>query len=64
MDSKLTWRQHNQEAKTSQIIHQTVKLVNRHKNKSISRKQNFDLQDHNHTYLGVWPGIMWMLQQI
>jgi hypothetical protein len=55
---------HNQEAKTSRLNHQTVKLINRQKIKSISRKQNFDLQDHNHTYLGVWPGIMGTLQQI
>jgi hypothetical protein len=55
---------HNQEAKASILNNQTVKFVNGQKIKTISRKQNFDLQDHNHTYLGVWPGIMGMLQEI
>jgi hypothetical protein len=51
---------HNQEAKTSRLNHQTIKLVNRQKIKTISRKQNTDLQDHNHTYVDVRPGIMGM----
>jgi hypothetical protein len=55
---------HNQEAKTSRLNHRTIKSVNRQKIQSISRKQNIDLQDHNHTYLVVRPGIMGMLQQI
>jgi hypothetical protein len=55
---------HNQEAKTSRLNHQTIKMVNRQKIKTVTRKQNFDLQDHNHTYLDVRPGIVGMLQQI